>query len=303
MKDTRLIVNADDLGMSRGITDAILIAHRHGIVTSASLMVNMPAAEYALEHLPRAPNLGIGVHLNICQGEPVLPAAEVKCLIDADGSFLGPRVLARKLWRWQVDERQIEAEFRAQIQWMRRNGLEPTHADSHRHMHIYPAAVRPFARSLAAEGVRCARAPRCSQWPSNGAVGGPHAGKALRRLSVQTYRSALQAVVFHHISTPDSRISFRPLEQDNFGELGRKWRAAFDNLPPGTFELACHPGISEPGFSEMDAISALREQELRVLMDPETREAIDRNKIRLIPYNELSAACPPQRNAARAAMF
>ena len=117
MKETRLIVNADDFGMSRGISDAILLAHRRGFLTSASLMTNMPAAEYAAACLAKAPALGVGVHLNICDGRPLMPIGEVPTLVDAKGAFHPARVMIRKLWRWQVSGRQIEAEFRAQIRW------------------------------------------------------------------------------------------------------------------------------------------------------------------------------------------
>jgi len=301
MDEKRLIVNADDLGMSHGITDAILLAHRYGVVTSASLMVNMPAAEYALERLLRAPNLGVGVHLNICRGKPALPPSEVQTLVATDGSFLAPAVMARRLWRWQVAEWQIEAEFRAQIQWMKKYGLNPSHADSHHHMHIYPAAVRPFARALAAEGIRCARSPRCSHWPKNGTIGGPHKGAPLRRVLVQYYRSGLQKILFRRISTPESRISFAAHDCANLGDLARQWMLALKNLPAGTFELACHPGIMEPGFSETDAIGFQRERELRLLMDPEMRKAIERNGIRLITFNELRDTRAVRRRVAAAA--
>jgi len=295
MNEKRLIVNADDLGMNRGITDAILIAHRHGIVTSASLMANMRAAEYAIGQLRRAPRLGVGVHLNICQGRPLLPESEVSSLLDAAGNFLAPGAIMRKLWRWQAAERQIEAEFRAQIQWMKNRGIHPTHADSHHHMHLYPAAIRPFARAVQAEGIPCARSPRCGVWPKNGRIAAAHRGTALRRVLVQSYRSALQSTVLRGVSTPDSRVSCPPSERGNLDALRGHWKAAFENLPEGTFELVCHPGIAEPGFSEADAIGVQRELELRVLMDPELRVTLDRCGVALITYRELGV-----RHAARA---
>ncbi len=171
MTGARLIVNADDFGMSRGITDGIILAHRYGFVTSASLMVNMPAAKYAVSQLASVTRLGVGVHLNITAGRPVLPAEEVPTLVDANGRFHGAAAMSRKLWQWRAIGSEIEAEFRAQIQWMKERGVTPTHADSHQHMHIYPAAIGPFIRSLAAEEIRCTRAPRSVAWPRNRAFG------------------------------------------------------------------------------------------------------------------------------------
>ena len=76
MNEKRLIVNADDFGMSRGISDAIVRAHLHGFLSSTSLMANMPAAEYAIARHSDVPVLSMGIHLNICQGKPTLPARE-----------------------------------------------------------------------------------------------------------------------------------------------------------------------------------------------------------------------------------
>ncbi len=288
-KETRLIVNADDFGMSRGITDGIIVAHRYGFLTSTSLITNMPAAAYAIARGHDFPNLGIGVHLNICQGRPFLRAGDVPTLVDRTGRFHSPAVMARKLWTGRAAAHEIEAEFRAQIGWMRDHGITPTHADSHHHMHLYPAAARPFARALAAEGIPCMRASRCAVWPKNGSVGGPHEGSVPRRLLVEAYRSTLQHTLFRRFASPDSRISFHSNDRKNLTNLRERWKAALENLPAGTFELACHPGLFERGFSETDAIRAQREQEMVWLTERELREVIDRRGIRLIGYSDLAA--------------
>jgi len=287
MTEKRLIVNADDFGMSRGITDAVVLAHRYGFLTSASLMVNMPAAEYAVTRLATAPRLGVGVHLNICAGKPILPAHEVPSLVGPDGKFHSPAVMIRKLWTWRASPREIQAEFCAQIRWMKDRGLAPTHADSHHHMHLYPAAVGPFIRALAGQQIRCARAPQSSVWPRPRTVGGPHEGSLLRRLSVQAYRASLQLVAFRTLRMPASRISFLSRDRHDLAALGEQWKLAFANLPLGTFELACHPGLFERGFSELDRIRHQREEELHWLTDKAWRDALDQSGIRLITYCEL----------------
>lgn len=291
MKETRLIVNADDFGMSRGITDGVLLAHRYGFLTSASLMVNMPASEYAVAQAAHASQLGIGIHLNICQGKPVLPPSKVSSLVDAGGNLHPPSEMIRRLWRWQAAARELEAEFRAQIRWMKDRGLHPTHADSHHHMHIYPAAALPFARALRAEGVRGTRASRCTHWPPDGTIGGPHEGSTGRRVLVQTYRAALQVIVFHGLESPESRVSFLSRDRRNLETLANRWKCAFTHLPAGTFELACHPGFFEKGFSEADPIHVQREEELQWLTNNEFREILDRCGIQLITYRELQSAC------------
>ena len=288
MRNKRLIVNADDLGMSRGITDAILIAHRYGFVTSASLMVNMPASEYTVARLAIAPKLDIGIHLNVCTGRPILHHSAVESLVGADGRFHGPAVMLRKLWTWRINRRELENEFCAQIRWAKNRGLRLTHADSHHHMHLYPAALGAFKRAIASEQIPCVRASRCSEWPRTESLGGPHEGSVGRRLFVQFYRRVLQSTVLRKFETPDSRVSFLSKERRDLDELDHAWRRAFHSLPSGTFELTCHPGITETGFSETDPIYKQREDEFRWLTDPEFRECIRLNGIELITYRDLS---------------
>jgi predicted glycoside hydrolase/deacetylase ChbG (UPF0249 family) len=294
MTGTRVIVNADDFGMSRGITDGIIFTHRYGIVTSASLMANMPAAEYALERVAKFPNLSVGVHLNICAGKPVLPINEVRSLVGSDGQFHPPRVMIGRLCSGRVRGREIFAEYRAQICWMKQRGYAPTHADSHHHMHLYPAAVLPFVRALKSEGIFRARAPRCAVWSATAAtelaerLGGPHEGSLARRSLVRLYRSGLQFVAFHAFGMPSARLSLRSCDRHISDAMGEQWAAALLRPRPGTFELTCHPGFFERGFSEFDAIHMQREQELQWLTGAGIRDAINRSGIQLVSYRDLN---------------
>lgn len=297
---TRLIVNADDFGMSRGITDAIIVAHRYGFLTSTSLMANMPAADYAVSRAVACPALAIGVHLNICQGRPILPACEVRTLVGENGEFHSPREMVIRLWTRRVASAEIEREFCAQIRWIKERGFAPSHADSHHHMHIYPAAAGAFVRALAAEGIACARASRCIERPRSNLLGGPYGGGMLRRIVVQSYRSTLQHTMFRNLVAPDYRIAISAANSDG-ATLQERWNAALGNLPPGTFELACHPGLFERGFSENDSIRDRREAELLCLTNRDLRDLIDRRTIRLISYRELIATQAVGQKASAAA--
>jgi len=134
----RLIINADDFGWTRGITDGILRAHKDGVVTNTSLLVNQPASEYAIAQMRTAPRLGVGIHLNLCSGAPVLPASRVPSLVGPDGNFHAAIEMARRLSRWRVSTSEIEAEFRAQIQWAR----ERADAAETRTTHFYRRNLR-----------------------------------------------------------------------------------------------------------------------------------------------------------------
>ena len=286
--------------MSRGITDGILLAHREGFLTSTSLMTNMPAADYAVACLAQAPALGVGVHLNICSGRPLLPAEKIPTLVDSKGNFHSADVMIRKLWRWQVSGHEIESEFRAQLRWAKDRGIAPTHADSHHHLNLYAAAAIPFARALESEGIAQTRSPRCSVWPKHRFIGGPHEGNLARRTLVQAYRVAVRHTVFRKLAMPDSRISFLSSDRRNFSGLRDKWKATLEHLPAGLFELACHPGIFERGFSESDRIHAQREEELRWLTSRELLDAVRSSGIRLVTYRALTQTHAPRAAAAQA---
>ncbi|MGH9575399.1 MAG: carbohydrate deacetylase [Candidatus Acidiferrales bacterium] len=289
MNCSRVIVNADDFGLSRGISDAVLTAHRCGILTSASIMANQCASEYAIELLRKMPGLGVGVHLNLTAGRPVLPAHDVPSLVDANGDFYTLAVLSRKLWTFGVSGTEIEAEFRAQLRWLQARGLVPVHADSHQHVHLYPAVLRAFARALRAESIHCVRAPRCTVWPAKGPAGGPHEGTLARRLGVQAYRAMVQFTALRGFAMPHSRISFRAADRHDRSAIVRCWSTALDNLPAADFELACHPGVFTADFSESDRIAAQREEELRSLTSMDIKRAVQRNEIQLISYADLRA--------------
>jgi predicted glycoside hydrolase/deacetylase ChbG (UPF0249 family) len=297
----QLIVNADDFGMSIGITDGICLAHRYGLVTSTSMIVNLPAADYALGRLDDVQNLGVGIHLNVCQGRPILPRQQVRSLVDGDGNFFSPAAMARKLTLFQVDAWELESEFRAQIQWFKRGFGEPTHADSHQHMHLYPGAVRAFARAIAAEEIPCVRASQCDAWMREPQTGGPHAGNLVRRLGVQMYRRLLQQTVLGGFDSPRSRICFENGARTEVNSAEAVWNSAFARLAPGSYELSCHPGLAQPGFSHADRIACQREQELRWLTSPEMHEAAERRAVELISYRDLchrrSVACQVHREA------
>src|SRR5579862_9211256 len=115
-----LIVNADDLGWTDGVNRGIADAHRNGIVTSASLLANGPAFQSGVELAHATPGLGVGVHLNLSDGEPVADRESVTTLLNDRGEFEGrPESLLLRLARRSVLLSEIEQEWDAQIQKIR----------------------------------------------------------------------------------------------------------------------------------------------------------------------------------------
>ena len=283
----RLITNADDFGWSRGITDGILLAHRDGVITSTTLMANKPASEYALEQAAKFPKLGIGVHLHLCDGGPVLPPREVPSLVNTEGQFYPIGELRRRLWRGKLRRAEIEAEFRAQIRWVKDRGVAPDHADSHHHVHLHPFVADSFRRALLAEGILRSRPASQACLSRNGTIAGAYSGPLYRRLLLKSYMSALTHTALRSLQTPDFRLAAHPRYRGKLESLGEAWKKATEDMPPGSFELECHPGLSEAGFSETDRWRSRREMELRLLTDPDFRRSIEENGIELINYSEL----------------
>ena len=282
----RLIVNADDYGWTRGITDGILKAHHDGIVTSTSMMVNREVSEYALEQMKLAPKMSVGIHLTLCEGSPVLPAEQVPTLVDGDGRFYSHEEAVRRLWKKRFSASEIEAEFRAQIRWMKDRGVTPTHADSHHHAHLYPTAVFAFHRAVKKEGIRRVRSPRHRYFPKDRLVG-QHGGSTLRQLVAASYSSYVQGIVLGDFRSPDSCLVYHPRFRGKLSHIDQGLRSALEHCGSGTYELSCHPAFPEAGFSERDPISERRKLELDVFCNNTLRDLVMCNGIKLISYADL----------------
>jgi chitin disaccharide deacetylase len=157
----RLIVTADDFGISPGVNAAVEDAHRNGILSAAGLMVAGDAAADAVERARRMPKLGVGLHLVLVDGKPVLPPERLPDLVDASGRFPNALVaLGARIYLRAAARRQAEMEIRAQLEAFRATGLSLDHVNAHHHFHFHPV-VRDILIRLAPEfGIRAMRVPR-----------------------------------------------------------------------------------------------------------------------------------------------
>ena len=147
--DRQIIINADDFGLCSGVNKAVAQGHTEGVLTSATIMSNMPAATEAVDIAMQLPALGVGVHLNLSEGQPVSKDSCVACLLDAAGRFaLSPFKLPLLSIVSHKFRNAIRAELSAQIQWVIDKGLKPTHLDSHYHFHCLPP-IFPIVCELA----------------------------------------------------------------------------------------------------------------------------------------------------------
>ena len=286
----RLIVNADDFGIGRRISDAIVESHRLGIVTSTTLMVNMPAAVYASQLAGNAPTLGVGVHLTLTAGHAVTPAERIPALVDPQGRFHSFAVQSRRLsWDWRLQP-QVEAEFCGQIEKALDLGVRPTHCDSHHGVTKFPVVRSALIRALDKYGISRARAATGYYWVTNGASRSSRARCVARnllklpwQLVLMSNRSALARHGIktpHHLVNPDLRL---PYEVDP----RTRFLAALAGLPDGDSELTLHPGRPDPDVDDPPGYGMKRERDCELALDPESRRILEQSGALLISFRDL----------------
>jgi chitin disaccharide deacetylase len=155
----RLIINADDFGFTPGVNRAIVEAHQHGVVTSSTLMANGRAFADAVSLAKTLPDLSVGCHVVLIDGQPILSSGQLPSLT-ADSRFRdGIKMFAARAIAGRVHPDQVAAEAAAQIRKIQSSGIAVTHVDTHKHTHLFPKILRPLLRAAAACGVRAVRNP------------------------------------------------------------------------------------------------------------------------------------------------
>lgn len=291
----RLIINADDFGLTRGVNRAVAELHQAGLLTSATLMANAAATGDAIEIARTTPSLGVGCHVVLLDGEPVLsPRTEIPALADPATGRLRPtltqflRLLYGPASRSAMHAKiasEIEAETAAQIALLQSHGVRLTHIDTHKHVHMFPAVLRPVLRAARAAGIRTVRNPFEPAWSLNATRPAP----MLRRVQVsllRRFQPAFRGIVEEEgFATTDGAIGVLAtgsLDAETVASLLRQ-------LPPGTWELVTHPGYN-------DADLAAVRTRLRDSRDTE-RLALEQlrpfSQLKLVSFAEAFASSVP----------
>ena len=269
----RLIVNADDFGRSAAINQAVVRAHREGILTTASLMVNEPAFSEAVALARENPRLGVGLHLTLLCGHSTLPPEKIPGLVGSDGGFEDNPV--RGGWRYFFERElreQLRAEIHAQFEKFRASGLTLDHVNGHLHLHMHPAILGILLRDAGTLGLQRLRLTFDPFWLNCRLVPG-HWG----------YRT-LHAVMFHCLSaTARPRLRRRGIRHTRFvfGVLQNARvdeayvRALLERMPGGDSELYSHPSLDE------------FKHELDALISTRVRAQVEALGIQLIRYQDL----------------
>ncbi len=265
----RLIVNADDLGLSRERNAGIAEAVRARAVASVSLLANLDGFDDAVATLRELPRVDVGLHFNISEGRPI--AASPRSLVDEAGRFFGKGETRARALAGRLEAAEIGRELEAQVARLRAAGIDPSHVDGHQHLHVYGPVAAAVARAAARCGLRWTRLP---SEPARLSDGLP----IDRRSQIDEYRAlseaAREAFEAAGLRAPGH---FRGLALSGRMTAGAL-AALVAGLPEGTTELMVHPGrASAPsGFEGPD-----REAELAALVDPAFRRALDEGGVAL----------------------
>jgi predicted glycoside hydrolase/deacetylase ChbG (UPF0249 family) len=292
----RLIINADDFGLTRGVNRAIAELHQAKALTSATLMATGAAFEDAVAIAHANPTLGVGCHIVLTDGTPVSPPKSIPTLIGPDGKNFRPSLIdfIQALLRGTIREEEIEREATAQVQKLQCAGINVTHLDTHKHTHLFPAVARPLLRIAERCSVHAIRHPFEQAWSL--ALG--H-GNRIRRLQVQllgrlkTHFKHQPQIREAHVLTTDGTIGISAT-----GNLyGETLHQILQAMPAeGVFELCCHPGYND---SDLDRITtrlrAHRDIERNALLTELPAIALHPNAPQLINYGNLGAYAAPRK--------
>jgi len=252
----RLIVTGDDFGLAVPVNEAIEAAHRRGILTAACLMVGAPEAADAVERAKRMPGLGVGLHLVVTRGRPVLPADAVPDLVDAEGRLDANLVRAgfRTFFLPRV-RRQLAAEIRAQFEAFRRTGLALDHVNAHNHMHLHPTVLSLILSIGRDYGLTAVRLPF-----------EPGSGGAFLAVWIGRMKRRLDAAGIRH-----NDVAFGIADCGRMDR--RRFLAVLAALPDGVSEIFCHPATGRWPDIEPGAAHFRFEDEFAALIDPAVRDA------------------------------
>jgi predicted glycoside hydrolase/deacetylase ChbG (UPF0249 family) len=304
----RLIINADDFGLTPGVNRGIEECVRQGVVTSITLMANAGAFADAAEKTnaltqlnSSSPRLyttargavgqaGIGCHGVLVDGIPVLPLEDVPSLLASEGkefrSSLGAFARAAVIGRLDADE--ITAEISAQIRKLQAAGVRLSHLDAHKHVHLFPSVLKPLLRAARDCGVRAIRNPFAPVKPLAFAhlMRRPHLWKKYTEVKLlrgwaQNFRRAVAAAGLTTTDGTFGIVSTGALDLELF-------RAIIGCIPEGTWEFCCHPGYVDAELAKVRTrLRASREREREVLTSQAAGDILAERGIQLINYWEL----------------
>ncbi len=267
-----VIVNADDFGLHPAVNEAVGMAYRDGILTSASLMVAAPAAADAVEVARQNPGLGVGLHIVLVDGRSALPAEQIPDLVDRNNRFKGAMAIeGARFFLLPRVRRQLAAEIEAQYQAFAATGLRLDHVNAHKHFHLHPTLFRMILDIGKRYGLKAMRLPR-----------DPLMSLGLKPWMALMRRRMDKAGIVHN----DSMLGLA--ESGRFDEPAVL--DALADLPEGVTEIYFHPATLSGSAIAPSMPDYRHSAELAALLSPHVRQALDAMKAVRTTYGALAAA-------------
>jgi hopanoid biosynthesis associated protein HpnK len=284
----RLVLNADDFGLTHGINRAIAELHSSGVLSSATLMAAGPAFDDAVEVARAHPMLGVGCHIVLTDGTPVSPPDSIRSLLDRDGENFRPSLVdfVQALLFRRINEEEVAREALAQIEKLQRAGIEITHLDTHKHTHLFPSITRPLLQVAERCGIRAIRNPFEPDWSLTLDHGSRTRRLAVRLIGLLRPRFEAQAQIRDgRVQTTDGTVAISATGQLNATTLGDILRA----LPStGTYELCCHPGYNDGDLDRITTrLRTHRDIEREALLSEISKALARLDNLTLLHYGTL----------------
>ncbi len=289
-----VIFTADDFGLADALNAAVVLAHRRGLLSCASLMAAAPRTPAALGLARDLPGLCLGMHLTLIQGQAVLPPKAVPHLVDSRGFFPNDPVATG--WRYFCRPGlmpEIRRELAAQIETVLKAGLPVWHLNGHVNLHLHPCifpVVADLAREYAIPAVRLAR----EDWRTTLALAPDHPlpkiaqGLIFSLLCRRAARQAQAAGLIYNDHLFGLLNDGRMTENYLMGLAPR--------LKPGVTEIYCHPGLYPDSELRRWAPGYRRQEELAALLSPRLKATLAAAGVAVTDFREISLHPPKPRN-------
>lgn len=280
----RAIINADDFGLCRGVNEGIVLAHRNGVLTSTTLLANMPGFDQAVDLALQNDNLGVGIHLNFVRGRPVAPPDQVRTLLNDEKKFLSSTsLLFKRLTSRKIDLREVEREYRAQVEKVLQTNIKISHFDSEKHTHVHPSLMKIVVKLAADYNI-----------------------KKIRFINEFCLSLRLSQSIKSFLASASCAVSRKQIEShgiqitDKFYGLCASGRMTapllikiLSKLSNGTTEIMVHPGFWTQEMIELEKefgpyyIHKSRETELEALLDRRVKQFIQDQNIQMVNFHHL----------------
>ncbi len=273
----RIIINSDDFGITEGVNKAIIELADAGILTSTSAMTNMP---HCSEILSVKDKIGIGIHLTLTEGRPVLSPKEIPSLVDENGFFFPLRVLTKKSVYRKISKEEVGKELTAQIAKLFALGIKPSHIDSHESFLKNPFLVQIIKKLGLKHSIPSVRTYNYMRFDYQRLLNP-------RKLLISIllfYQKMMWKKAGFHVT---DKINSLNGHSCNYTTAIEKLRDIFHNLPDGVLEIVVHPGYCSGDDTPLGDYVKEREVELQALSSNEFKRIIKNSGAELISYNDI----------------